>query len=166
MRPLNLTFWVFACIMLSVLVALWEHYGKRWKAKVCIGVGFLLWFCLIVVCPDLLDGVGFASWADLVDWVAPDGYVQHSIETSISAQQSWMVRETKDCSSAALDSETAINLGKEAGYVASSINCGDGPMHTITVNLYGRLNQPEHKIIHWRCTRESEGFTCRQTGAD
>jgi hypothetical protein len=102
----------------------------------------------------------------MADWIMPDGYARHSVETSISAQQNWIVGETKACSSFPLRDMEAYRLGKEPGYIAASINCDDGPMHTVTVNLYGRLNQPEHRIAYWNCTRESEGFTCRQTGAE
>jgi hypothetical protein len=94
------------------------------------------------------------------------GYAQHSVETTITAQQNWLVGEVKDCYSNVLDSKTATQLGKEDGYVATFINCDNGPAHTIKVTLYGQLNQPEHNLIRWRCTRETDDFTCRQTGTD
>ena len=110
--------------------------------------------------------IGPASWADVADWIRPDGYAQHSVETSISAQQNWFVGETKECSSFPLRDPEAYRLGEEPGYMTASVHCDDGPVHTVTVSFYGRLVQPEHKIAYWRCTRESQGFTCRQTGAD
>jgi hypothetical protein len=99
-----------------------------------------------------------------------EGYIQHGVETTITAQQNWIVGETKECWSPVLDKEIAGKIGKEDGNVTSSINCDDGTLHKMKVNIYGRLNQPEHKLIYWRCTRKSDiysaGFTCRETGAE
>ena len=84
----------------------------------------------------------------------------------LTAQQNWLVGEVKECYSGVLDSKTAVQLGKESGYVAESIHCDDGPEHTIKVTIFGQLKQPEHKVISWRCTRETDSFTCKQTGAE
>ncbi len=90
--------------------------------------------------------------------------VPHSVETSISAQENWLVGESKECTSPVLDTKTAHYINQEPGYVASFVSCDNGPQHAIKVTFYGQLNQPEHKLITWRCTRESEGFTCKQKG--
>ena len=168
MRPLTLILLVVALIVGSIVWTWGEpryRRQRRW-AKVCIWiVGFfsvLVFLGILAVSSDS----GPANWADVADGIMPDGYARHSVETSVSAQQNWIVGEIKECSSLPLRDMEAYRLGKEPGYIAASINCDDGPMHTVTVNLYGRLSQPEDRIAYWRCTRESEGFTCRQTGAE
>ena len=166
MRPLNVIFGIVITLGLAILLGWAEVYAEKRRAlKIYIWTGAIL--VLLVVrffMPD--SGIGPASRADVADGTMPDGYAKHSVETSISAQENWFVGETKECASAALDLRTAQHLGKEPGYVASSITCDKGPEHRVTLKLYGRLNQPEHFLIHWHCTRESDGFTCRQTGAD
>jgi hypothetical protein len=99
-------------------------------------------------------------------WVDSQGYIQHSVETSISAKQEWLVGEMKDCLSFPLTPKNASVSHQQDGYVGDSLTCDDGPFHRITVKLYGQLEQPGRKVVTWHCTRESEGFTCRQTGAD
>lgn len=94
-----------------------------------------------------------------------NGQISHSVETSISAQENWLVGESKGCTSPVLDAKTAQYLHQEPGYVASLVACDNGPQHAIKVTFYGQLNQPDHKLITWRCTRESDGFTCKQKGA-
>jgi len=162
MYPLNAFIIVVLTLGLSILLG-WTH-DKRRAIKICAWVGTVL--TLLVVRWFAPFDIGPASWADVADWITPDGYAQHSVETSITAQQNWFVGETKECNSSPLDFRVANQLSKEPGYVAASINCDNGPEHMVTVNLYGRLNQPEHRIAYWRCTRKSEGFTCLQTGAE
>lgn len=117
----------------------------------CVGLGALLIWYL------------FQAY----DWVVDSsGYVSHSVEASISAQQNWIVGETKPCFSVPLDKNTAKLLNKSVGYVAETITCDDGPYHTIQVKLYGRTEQPKLKVVTWRCTRETDSFTCRQTGLE
>jgi uncharacterized membrane protein len=159
---------VVIALGLAILLGWSQVYAEKRRAlKICVWTGAILFLIFVrVFLPD--SGIGPASWADVYDWIMPDGYSRHSVETSISAQENWFVGEIKDCYSSPLISEIAnhLNNRKEPGYVASSINCDDGPKHMVTVTLYGRLNQPEHRTAYWRCTRESEGFTCRQTGAE
>jgi hypothetical protein len=94
------------------------------------------------------------------------GYISHSVETSISAQENWLIGEAKECTSPVLNAKTAHYIGQEDGYVAVFVTCDNGPQHAIKVTFYGQLNQPDHKLITWRCTRESEGFTCKQKGSE
>jgi len=163
MRPFN----VFLMIVITIgLVALlvWTQ-EKRKSTQIWVWVGTAL--ILTIAKAFSPDDIGPSSWADVADWIMPDGYVQHSVETSISMQDDWIIGETKECVSAALDFRTAQHLGEEPGYVAPSIACDNkGTEHSVTVKLYRRLNQPEHFLVYWRCTRESESFICRQTGAD
>ena len=164
MRPLPIILMILACVVWIIAAGWLSFTGKKERlVKAIFWPGLLLSTLFI---RDFADDVGPLSWADVADWISPEGYAHHSVDASISVQQNWLVGETKECNSVVLDSSLAQQLGKEPGYVAEWIKCDDGPKHTITVNLYGRLNQPEHRIAYWRCTREAEGFTCRQTGAE
>lgn len=93
-----------------------------------------------------------------------NGQISHSVETSISAKENWLVGESKDCTSPVVNAKTAQFIGQDEGYVAMFVTCDEGPQHTITVKFYGQMNQPAEKLITWRCTRETEGFTCKQKG--
>ena len=162
MRPLNLVLFIVITLCLAILLG-WTQ-NKHKATKISVWTGTIL--ILLVVRWFAPFDIGPASWADVTDWIMPDGYAQHSVETSISVGEHWIVGETKECSSSPLRYDAAYRLGKEPGFVAASIKCDEGPMHMVTVNLYGRLSQPKDRIAYWRCTRESEGFTCRQTGAE
>jgi hypothetical protein len=138
MRPLNLVLGIVIALGLLILLGWTQVYAEKRRAlKICVWTGAIL--TLLVVRWFAPFDVGPASWDDMADWIMPDGYARHSVETSISAQQNWIVGETKACSSFPLRDMEAYRLGKEPGYIAASINCDDGPMHTVTVNLYGRL---------------------------
>lgn len=168
MRPLNLIFLIVAWGggLVALGWAIDRYGGKRLWVKLCIGLFTLLCLALLVFFNDFLKEVGPASWADVADQIMPDGYAMHSVETLITVQDNWLIGEAKDCSSSPLSFKVARLIDEEPGYVALGFNCDDGPRHSIKVTLYGHLNQPDHKIAYWRCTRESEGFTCRQTGAE
>jgi hypothetical protein len=97
--------------------------------------------------------------------VVSSGWMPHTVETQITAQQNWLVGETKECLSTPLDAEVARSLGKPNGYALSHISCDDGPEHTIKVNFYGAGEQPDRSWLSWKCTRNSEDFTCKQTGS-
>ena len=162
MRPLNVIIGIAITLGLVILLG-WTH-DKRRATKICAWGGAVL--TLLVVRWFAPFDIGPASWADVSDWIMPDGYAEHTVETSISAQPNWLVGETKECYSAILDPSTAYHLGRESGYVASSIECDDGPHHDMQVKIYGRLEQPENKpFAIWNCTHNADGFTCRQTGA-
>jgi hypothetical protein len=168
MLPLNVVLMVVITLGLALLLGWSQEYAKGRKAlKICVWTGVILFLvCVRLFLPD--SGIGPASWADVADGIMPDGYVRHSVETSISVEENWIVGETKACKSYPLIPEIANHLNdpKEPGYAAASFHCDDGPPHTVTVNLYGHLNQPEHRTAYWRCTRDPEAFTCRQTGAE
>jgi len=34
----------------------------------------------------------------------------------------------------------------------------------VKITFYGRVEQPEYEWVQWRCTRNEDSFTCRQTG--
>ncbi|HLI63189.1 MAG TPA: hypothetical protein VKV05_07295 [Terriglobales bacterium] len=125
---------------------------------------------LDLVYKALVWGVGVAFAAGgvfgLYDWADSQGYVSHSLETPIQAQGNWMVGETKDCNSFPLDSSGAKLWDKPVGYAAAEIACDGGPYRSMKVKLYGRVEQPEHRYVTWRCTREADSFTCWQRGAE
>ena len=101
MRPLTLILLVVALIVGSIVWTWGEPRYRRQRgwAKVCIWiVGFfsvLVFLGILAVSSDS----GPANWADVADGIMPDGYARHSVETSISAQQNWIVGEIKECSS-------------------------------------------------------------------
>jgi hypothetical protein len=96
-----------------------------------------------------------------------NGYFPHFVETEISVQPDWIIGETKNCKSYPHIPQSATYFKKGLGYAADSLYCDDKlSMHLVKVNLYGRLYQPEHNIAYWSCTRNSESFTCRQTGVE
>lgn len=102
-------------------------------------------------------------------WVPPDvdatGYVSHTVESTITAQSNWMRGESKNCSSAPLNADTAVALGKPPGYAFSLVHCDDGPEHSIPVTFWGAEDQSGRTVAFWTCTRESDSFVCKQTGA-
>ncbi|HEY5329002.1 MAG TPA: hypothetical protein VIJ79_03885 [Acidobacteriaceae bacterium] len=163
MRPFNLILIFVLPFGLALLLA-WTE-GKRRAIKIWIWAGVVLIFLLgFAFAPD--EGIGPATWADAADWIMPDGYVPHSVETAISVDEHWIVGETKACKSYPYIPQSASFFRKGIGYAADSLNCDDGPMHMVKATLYGRLIQPEHRIAYWKCTREPESFTCHQTGAE
>jgi hypothetical protein len=162
MRPFN---YIFGMVLLfGSAILLGFTHEKRKATKVWTWVGVVL--VLMLVRGFMPDDIGPASWSGVYDWIMPDGYAQHSVETAISVDEHWIVGETKACKSYPYIPQSASFFRKGIGYAADSLNCDDGPMHMVKATLYGRLNQPEHRIAYWLCTRGTEVFTCRQTGAE
>ncbi len=118
------------------------------------------WGCLVSLVVLGAVGYGIYGCAD------SQNFVPHSVETLITAQPNWLVGEMKNCSSEVLDPDMAREFGKEYGYVAEFISCDDGPAHMIKVTFQAPLIQPGHRSIKWHCTRETDSFTCRQTGTE
>ncbi len=163
MRPINFALMVVLTLGLLFLLG-WTQQSKRRSVKIRGWIGaILLLFIVRWFAP--LD-IGPATWADVADDIMPDGYAGHSVETAVSVDEHWIVGETKACKSYPYIPQIATFLKKGLGYAADSLNCDDGPMHMVKATLYGRLNQPEHRIVYWNCTRNPENFTCRQTGAE
>lgn len=131
------------------LTALGEGLSVVWKiARFCV-----LAFVLIAL------AYGLYSWMD------ESGWISHRENTVISARSDWLVGESKECWSATLDSDGAALTGKQVGYAMSAVSCDDGPEHKMEVTFYGRIEQPDHKLVKWRCTKGYLGFTCWQTGS-
>ncbi len=110
--------------------------------------------CLILV------GAAIALLANLYHWVDSTGWIPHHEDTTISAESSWMVGESKECVSYPLNAKTAAAIGKDAGYAAARIVCDSGPSRDVRVKFHGRVKQPEYDVVTWRCKREQDGFTC------
>jgi len=163
MRPFNLIMILTSPLWLGLLIAWTEKKRRAVKILIWGGAVFLA-LVVIAFAPD--DGIGPATWGEAADWVMPDGYVPHSVETAISVDEHWIVGETKVCKSYPYIPQSASFFRKGIGYAADSFNCDDGPMHVVKATLYGHLKQPEHAVAYWQCTRGAEDFTCHQTGAD
>ena len=108
----------------------------------------------------VLVGVGVGGYTGLDS----AGWIPHSEDTVITAQANWFVGESKNCMSAPLNAQAARTLNKAAGYAISQVSCDDGPEHNVKITFYGRVEQPEYEWVQWRCTRNEDSFTCRQTG--
>jgi len=93
------------------------------------------------------------------------GYFSHKIQTTITAQDSWIVGESKDCMSYPLNAEAARNAGKEQGYAFSNVDCDNGPGHNMLVTFWGSKDQPGKYAALWNCTRTADAFVCKQTAA-
>ena len=93
------------------------------------------------------------------------GYVSHRVQSTITAQSEWMVGETKDCASYPLDAKEAKLKRKREGYAFSFVECDNGPAHKIQVTFWGAEYQPGKLVAEWKCTRKSNSFVCKQTGA-
>ncbi len=123
--------------------------------------------CLFIIA--VLGGIGYGiySWAD------SQNYVPHSVETTITAKPNWLVGESKECQSE-VDNYAALakkyggvsSDDSADGYTMAAVSCDDGENHRIKITFYGKKYQPEHRFIKWSCTRETDSFTCRQTGAE
>jgi hypothetical protein len=115
--------------------------------------------CLVL----LGAAVGICYW--IYTGIDSAGWMQHSEESTITAQGNWFVGESKDCISYPLGPKTAQEMGKPKGYAPSKISCDDGPEHSVQITFFGRTEQPESTWVTWRCTRHESSFTCKQTGS-
>ena len=103
-------------------------------------------------------------------WRALDrmGYQSHVVSAEITANAEWMPGETKQCGSIPLESR--LSEERPRGYALASIDCGDGPSHTVKIQFYGQEVQ-QKMMATWLCTRNTisafndQAFTCKQTGA-
>src|SRR5437588_3529025 len=66
------------------------------------------------------------------------GYLPHTRETIITAEQSWIVGESKTCFSVPLERQEARELHRHVGDVTRSVRCDSGPEHEIKVTFHGR----------------------------
>lgn len=93
------------------------------------------------------------------------GYISHRVESTITADSSWINGEARNCISKPLDAQNASELNKPAGYALWGLDCGGGDFHRITITFWGSTVQAGKKAAYWNCTRSSDSFTCKQTEA-
>ena len=87
------------------------------KAKTEEGLG-----CLIVIAV-----IAAIFWA-AHDELDSNGWIPHNEETTITAQPSWFVGESKECVSyPPFNQAEAYPLGKPVGYAVARMKCDDGP---------------------------------------
>jgi hypothetical protein len=107
--------------------------------------------CLIVLC--LLGAALYGGY----QWLESDGYISHTVETVITAQNNWFVGESKECTSPIR--ETPFTY----------VSCDGGPEHQVRITFYGREKQGGNVAV-WNCKRNDvsfmndNAFTCKQTG--
>src|ERR1017187_5455709 len=77
-------------------------------------LGSIVRLCIVIVF------VGYAIYGGY-EWLDSIGWISHQEETVISARSDWLVGESKECSSATLNSDGAAPTGKEVGYAMSSV---------------------------------------------
>jgi hypothetical protein len=106
--------------------------------------------CLVVI--GVIGVILYAVFEELDS----NAWVPHREDSIITAQANWFVGESKECMS------YPVLLQK--GNAISLISCDGGPEHSVKVTFYGRVKQPEYRWINWRCTRNEDSFTCKQTG--
>jgi hypothetical protein len=98
------------------------------------------------------------------------GWIPHDVETRITVGNNWLVGETRECYSLPFPKGYGVVHGRY-GYAVAEIFCDAGPphdpSHNMKVKFWGRIYQPEHSQHRalWRCTRTSDSFECKQTGA-
>lgn len=114
----------------------------------CVMIGILLGFCA-----SLIFCAHTAYW-----FIDHAGYIQHTRTVNITASGAWLTGERKPC----------VSYPFQGGGIGSSIDCDDYttfmPKKTMEVIFYGRMSQPDHVKLLWDCRRDSQSFTCWQTG--
>jgi len=88
------------------------------------------------------------------------GLIKHTVETNVTAQGNWFVGESKPCMTRPY---TQAFAEKKRGYAVEYFNCDDGPPHSVSVEFWGRKEQPEYGQVFWKCTRQADKFVCTET---
>lgn len=118
--------------------------------------GWKGWGCLFVIAV-----IAAIFWWAAHDQLDSHGWIPHNEETTITAQPSWFVGESKECVSyPPFNQAEAQPMGKPVGYAVGLIKCDDGPEHRVKIRFFGRIEQPEYQVVKWKCTREEDTFTC------
>jgi hypothetical protein len=154
--------WLYALLGFLIIIAVALVLGWTEKSVKSPAASAFVWIGAILLLLSLGGWGGF----DLFHWTPLLSYIPHTVESSITVDQDWLVGESKKCTSVIIPSVLANSIKMKAGYAVLSFHCDDGPFRDMKFRIFGRTEQPEHKVAKWRCTRESEGFTCRQTGAE
>jgi hypothetical protein len=86
------------------------------------------------------------------DGLDAQGYIPHTVDSTIVVKDNWLTGESKDCFSLPLDADTARALSKPVGYVLSQVTCDDdGNPHGIKIRFFGMKVQTGLKGVGWRC---------------
>lgn len=120
--------------------------------------------CLVTVA--IFAAIIYYSFADnphAPKEIDSTGYLSHKVESIITAQATWMVGESKYCTS--FPSEAGL-YNKPEGYAFSYVSCDGGPVRNIPITFWGAEYQLGKKYAKWYCTRTADSFTCKQLGAD
>ena len=118
----------------------------------------------------------FVFGPKLYDLADLEGWIPHQEESWISADGTWLVGESRICTSSPYRSdpvldefERKINADtvapepqRSVGYAFSNLTCDAGPAHRITITFWGRRDQPEYVSVSWKCTRGGSDFTCAE----
>jgi hypothetical protein len=115
----------------------------------------------VLIAFGIAAGLLYAAYGDLDS----AGWLPHWEQSVITAQPNWLVGESKDCISSPLDGRSAHTLNRAKGYAISQISCDGGPEHSVGIQFFGRIEQPERTWVSWRCKRNEASFTCKQTGS-
>jgi len=104
--------------------------------------------CVILL---FIVGGAFLGGYDRLDG---NGYISHDRESVIVAHSTWMVGESKTCSS---------NATPPTYDVTKSLYCEGTEQHTVTITFHGRTERPDAKDrygVSWKCVRRTDSFAC------
>jgi len=139
----------------NIVIAAKDSFGARQLRLEAEARTLLIWVVLL-----------FFTIAVLYLGLDSVGWIPHHEDTTITAEASWFVGESKECVSIPLDAKTAAAEGKDAGYAVTMLHCDSGPPRDVRVTFFGRVAQPEYDAVNWKCTREQDGFTCYELSGD
>ena len=155
---------------------------KTGRIMEMLWVAFRKPFMQTVGCTVLVALLAAALWTVFVfgprvyDLADSEGWIPHQEESWISADGTWLVGESKICTSSPYRSDpvldefdrkfnarpTSPEPQRSVGYAFSNLTCDAGPKHRITITFWGRRDQPEYISVSWKCTRGASDFTCTE----
>lgn len=163
-----------------ILRAIWMAFGKPFMQTVVGGLregwwSAVGWTVLVALLAAALWTV-FEFGPRVYDVADSEGWIPHQEESWISADGTWLVGESRICTSSphrsdpVLDEfERKINADtvapepqRSVGYAFSNLTCDGGPAHRIKITFWGRREQPEYISVSWKCARGTSDFTCTE----
>src|SRR6202043_2358336 len=93
------------------------------------------------------------------------GWISHTATVDLSMDPNWLVGENRQCMG--IHDAAGPNPG-----MITTLDCppslGNQETHNVTVKFWGKIvrlysnqNDPSAGMHDWRCTRTSDGFTCK-----
>jgi len=131
--------WMGPLLLLAFLV--WLYCKQNAPSGKIVG-GLLS----VVICSLMV----YAVWLGFDD----KGYIPHSKETSITAESTWLVGESKTCISSPSDKN---------GDVTRLIYCDKGEEHRIAITFWGKTEREDARArtaVEWKCVKKSDSFVC------